>query len=195
MPWRKRGFILRKTKRKMQRIEANTSKGQEVFGGIKDDKTMPKCGPGKEAFAELPQYITEEEVRRVCSELGVRDWTSFHRDTVSQEEARRILHALDAKAMDIPVDVFRQGLEVELEHGIHFADPNVTDNHPLLTARIVLAHLKETMDCYARLEVAEIEGDLLKAVLRKDLEEIGAKFSKLVEAKATLNEMVARQLS
>ncbi len=23
----------------------------------------------------LPQYVTEEEVQRVCRELGIRDWT------------------------------------------------------------------------------------------------------------------------
>jgi hypothetical protein len=34
----------------------------------------------------------------------------------------------------------------------------------LLTGKIVLAHLKETLDYYLRLEVAELEGDILKAL-------------------------------
>lgn len=28
---------------------------------------------------------------------------------------------------------FRDGLEVELEHGLAFSDANVTNNHPILT--------------------------------------------------------------
>ena len=26
---------------------------------------------------KLPQYITNEEVRKVCKELGIRDWTKL----------------------------------------------------------------------------------------------------------------------
>jgi len=26
---------------------------------------------------EIPEYITKEEVRRVCGELGIRDWTQL----------------------------------------------------------------------------------------------------------------------
>ena len=141
-----------------------------------------------------PEYVTTEEVMRVCQELGISDWTSLQTAQVPEEEAKRILDALDVKGMNIPVDVFRQGLEVELEHGTRFADANVTNNHPLLTGKIVLAHLKETMDYYARLEVAEIEGDLLKAVLGKNPDKITAKYLKLVEAQAVLNHVVAQQL-
>jgi len=58
----------------------------------------------------------------------------------------------------------------------------VTNNHPILTGKIVLAHLKETMDYYRRIDVAEMEGDLLKAVLSKNLEKIESKYKKLIEA-------------
>jgi len=34
---------------------------------------------------------------------------------------------------------------VELEHGTRFKDANVTNNHPLLTGKIVFAHLKESL--------------------------------------------------
>jgi Protein of unknown function (DUF5661) len=60
------------------------------------------------------------------------------------------------------------GLEDELEHGLAFSDANVTNNHPILTGKIVLAHLKETLDAYVRLRVTEIEGDMLKALNGKD---------------------------
>jgi hypothetical protein len=52
--------------------------------------------------------------------------------------------------MKIPLEDFRVGLDVELEHGTRFKDANVTNNHPLLTGKIVLAHLKETMDYIIR---------------------------------------------
>jgi len=96
--------------------------------------------------------------------------------------------------MPIPLDNFRMGLEVELEHGTRFKDANVTNNHPILTGKIVLAHLKETMDYYRRIDVAELEGDLLKAVLSGNLAKITSKYKKLLEAQKALNEAVAEQL-
>lgn len=51
------------------------------------------------------------------------------------------------------------------------------------------------MDYYERIEVAEIEGDLLKAVLLKNIEKIGSKYKKLIEAQKTLNQSVAEQLN
>ncbi len=56
------------------------------------------------------------------------------------------------------------------------------------------AHLKETMDYYRRLDVAEVEGDLLKAVLSGNVDKITAKYRKLIEVQKALNEAVAAQL-
>ena len=44
---------------------------------------------------------------------------------------------------------------------MQFKDANVTNNHPLLTGLIVLAHFKESLDYYKLFEVAELEGDLV----------------------------------
>ena len=86
------------------------------------------------------------------------------------------------------------GLEVELEHGTRFKDANVTNNHPILTGKIVLAHLKETMDYYRRIDVAEVEGDLLKAILSGNVDKITAKYKKLISVQKALNDAVADQL-
>jgi len=143
---------------------------------------------------KLPEYISKEEVKRICKGLGFRDWSTMKEATVTDEEASEILRAVNVKGIDIPTEDFRQGLEVELEHGIRYDDANVTNNHPILTGMIVLAHLKETMDYYKRLEVAEIEGDLLKAVLSKDLRKIESKYRKLIEAQGLLSKTVSDQL-
>ena len=142
----------------------------------------------------LPEYITVEEVKRVCREIGLRDWSEIKDPSVSEEEASTILNIANTKRMNIPLEVFRRGLEVELEHGTRFEDANVTNNHPILTGRIVIAHLKETMDYYERIDVAEIEGDLLKAILSRNIEKIESKYKKLIEAKNLLNQAVANQL-
>ena len=55
-------------------------------------------------------------------------------------------------------------LAVELEHG-RDRGTNVTMNHPLLTALVVLAHLTEDRLYYARLYVMEAEGELFNAQL------------------------------
>ena len=72
------------------------------------------------------------------------------------------------------------------EHGTRYKEANVTNNHPLLTGKIVVAHLKESMDYYQRLDVAEIEGDLLKAFVAKNLAKAAIKYKKLLQAKRAL---------
>ena len=142
---------------------------------------------------KIPQYVTVYEVKRVCKELGLKDWMKIKKPNVSEKEARVILKIVNVKKMPIALEDFRVGLGVELEHGTMFDDANVTNNHPLLTGMIVLAHMKETLDYYQRLDVAEIEGDLLKAVLAKDLNKILVKYKKLIKAQAALNKVVLVQ--
>lgn len=132
-------------------------------------------------------FIPKEEVQRVCQELGIRDWTKLADTRVDIEEARIIQSAVGSEALQIPVEWFQQGLEVELEHGLQFPDANVTNNHPILTGKIVLAHLKEMLDYYLRLEVAELEGDLLKAYKKGDAEKLARIYKKLVRARAELS--------
>jgi hypothetical protein len=143
---------------------------------------------------KLKQYITVDEVKKVCSEIGLRDWSEITDPTVSKEEAAKILNIVNTKGMNIPVETFRKGLEVELEHGTRFEDANVTNNHPVLTGMIVIAHLKETMDYYQRIDVAEMEGDLLKAILSRNIGKVESKYKKLIEAQNLLSQTVAEQL-
>jgi len=135
---------------------------------------------------KLPDYITVDEVKRVCKELGIRDWTALKKPAVTAEEARKILAEVNVTGMPIVLDDFRAGLEVELEHGTVFSDANVTNNHPLLTGKIVMAHMKESLDYYQRLDVAEIEGDMAKAAEKGDAARLLAKYRKLVLAKLEL---------
>ena len=143
---------------------------------------------------KIPQYVTVSEVKRVCKELGLRDWTKIKEPKVTAKEASIILKVVNVKKMGIALEEFRMGLEVELEHGTMFEDANVTNNHPVLTGMIVLAHMKETLDYYERLDVAEVEGDLLKAVLSRNLNKIETKYQKLIKAQASLNKAVSSQL-
>ena len=142
----------------------------------------------------LPEYVTAKEVGRVCAEIGLDDWSKRKEAVVSTKEASKILAIVNTEGMVIPLEDFRMGLEVELEHGTRFSDANVTNNHPILTGKIVIAHLKETMDYYRRIDVAEMEGDLLKAILAGNLEKIKSKYKKLIAAQKALNEAVASQL-
>lgn len=143
---------------------------------------------------KIPEYVTAEEVKRVCDDLGFNDWSNLKEPTVTQEEAKIILSIVNTKGMDVPLEDFHQGLEVELEHGTRYEDANITNNHPILTGKIVLAHLKETMDYYKRIDVAEIEGDLLKAILSKNIEKVESKYKKLIEAQKVLNDALEKQI-
>jgi hypothetical protein len=150
--------------------------------------------PDKENYMQLPEYITKEEVQKICREIKISDWTKIKEPKVSPEEAGIVLKIVNVEGMDIPLEDFRRGLEVELEHGTMFNDANVTNNHPVLTGKIVLAHLKETMDYYVRLEVAELEGDLLKAMRKGDLAKAQKKYQSLVAARQELAEAEMKQI-
>lgn len=142
----------------------------------------------------IPEYITKEEVQRVCRELGFRDWTQLTEANMLPAEAEALQRLVGGEALQIPVEKFAHGLEVELEHGITFSDANVTNNHPVLTARIVLAHLKEMLDYYSRLEVAELEGDMLKASLAGDHQKLAAKYRAWVTARQELAQWEAERV-
>jgi hypothetical protein len=77
---------------------------------------------------------TSDEARRIGDEIGV-DWDRFD------------------------LEQFRLGMDVELEHGSHDPQTNVTGDDPILTGKIALAHMKEFPDYYERLERMEAEAE------------------------------------
>jgi hypothetical protein len=78
--------------------------------------------------------FTADQARRVGEQIGI-DWASVRFD----------------------VEQFRRGMEVELEHGLHDLLTNVTDDDPVVTGKIALAHLNEFADYYTRLDRMEEE--------------------------------------
>jgi hypothetical protein len=82
----------------------------------------------------VEKHFTTQEAREIGEELGI-DWTRFD------------------------VEQFRMGLDVELEHGLIDPRTNVTDDDPILTGKIALAHLNEFSDYYTRLYEMEEEAE------------------------------------
>ena len=78
------------------------------------------------------RHFTEAEARTIGKTIGI-DWV----------------------ASPFKLEEFRMGLEVELEHGAHDPETDVTHDDPLLTGKIAWAHLKELPDYYTRLAVME----------------------------------------
>lgn len=78
---------------------------------------------------------------------------------VSTEEAREIGERLGLDWSRFDVEQFRMGMEVELEHGTADPPTNVTDDDPLVTGKIALAHLNEFPDYYTRLKQMESEAE------------------------------------
>ena len=116
---------------------------------------------------KLPDYVTKDEVKRVCKELGIRNWAALKKVVPRVKEAIKIKAAIGTPGIRIGAKDFRDGLEVELEHGTKYPEANVTNNHPALTGKIVIAHLKEALDYYRRLEIMELEIDIHKALSQK----------------------------
>ena len=75
----------------------------------------------------------------------------------SKKEAQEIGSKLGIDWSKVDLDEFVMGLSVELEHGSRDPRTNVTDDEPLLTGKIALAHLNELPDYYTRLKKMEHE--------------------------------------
>lgn len=80
------------------------------------------------------KHFTDEQAKEIGSQLGIK-WEKFD------------------------VDQFRRGMDVELEHGTIDAHTNVSNDNPLTTGKIALAHLNEFPDYYDRLEEMEKEAE------------------------------------
>ncbi len=81
--------------------------------------------------------------------------------TFSIDQARAIGEriGIDWSTSRFEVEQFRMGLGVELEHGRHDAETNVTDDDELTTGKIARAHLNEFPDYYTRLAKMEAEAE------------------------------------
>lgn len=77
----------------------------------------------------------------------------------SKEQAKQIGEKLGIKWNKFDVEQFRRGMDVELEHGTENSITNVTDDDPLTTGKIALAHLNEFPDYYTRLDKMEKEAE------------------------------------
>ncbi len=77
----------------------------------------------------------------------------------SEQEAMDIGARLGIDWQQVGLEEFRMGLAVELEHGTHDPETNVTDDDELLTGKIALAHLREFPDYYTRLKKLEHEAE------------------------------------
>jgi hypothetical protein len=82
------------------------------------------------------RHFTADEARAAGERIGI-DWTSSPFD----------------------VEQFRTGMDVELEHGTHDLETNVTDDNVDITAKIARAHLNEFPDYYTRLSRMEAEAE------------------------------------
>jgi len=75
------------------------------------------------------------------------------------EEAKEVGESLGVNWSKFDVEQFRMGMDVELEHGLHDIETNVTNDDPITTGKIALAHLNEFPDYYTRLYKMEEEAD------------------------------------
>lgn len=85
--------------------------------------------------------------------------------TYSHDEAADIATRLgiDFTAVGFGLDQFQAGLNIEAEHGGADASTNVTDDDPLTTGKIALAHLNEMPDYYTRLKSMEAQAEAPQA--------------------------------
>ncbi len=110
--------------------------------------------------SKLGELAAVEKYRDIIA--GIPD--RYHRDMVFEILTDELKHShkydyilylnLENK---FDIEQFRMGLDVELEHGRRSPLTNVTNDNPILTGKIALAHLREFPDYYTRLKKLEKE--------------------------------------
>ena len=86
--------------------------------------------------------------------------TVFTKFDTAEAESIAAEIGIDWKIVPFDVEQFRMGLEVELEHGAHDPETDVTHDDPIVTGKIAWAHLKELPDYYTRLAAMEAEAEI-----------------------------------
>jgi rubrerythrin len=102
----------------------------------------------------LTHVMIYEDIIKLCNKNEIRQpKTSFTID-----EASKIAKSLgiDFTKEKFDLNQFKTGLDVELEHGTINPTTNVTNDDPILTGKIALAHLNELPDYYVQLSKLEI---------------------------------------
>lgn len=89
------------------------------------------------------------------------------KNTFTLDEAKVIGEQLGIDWSKFDVEQFRMGMDVELEHGLINPITNVTNDNPLMTGKIALAHLNELPDYYTRLAKMEQEGEAILEQAKK----------------------------
>ena len=69
-------------------------------------------------MTDTKKHFTPEQAKEIGEQIGI-DWSKWD------------------------VEQFRRGMDVELEHGTVDPNTNVTDDDPLTTGKVALAHLNE----------------------------------------------------
>ena len=77
----------------------------------------------------------------------------------TREEAKKIGEKLGINWSKWNIEQFRMGLDVELEHGTISPKTNITNDNPIMTGKIALAHLNEFPDYYTRLSRLEKQAE------------------------------------
>lgn len=67
---------------------------------------------------------------------------------ISLEQAVNLLNELNISLDKFSIKDFMIGYEIELEHGTKFPKTNVTNDDPIITSKIALAHLYEYPNYY-----------------------------------------------
>lgn len=97
---------------------------------------------------------------------------------ITSKQAKEIGDDLNVDWDKIPLDEFTAGINHEMEHGTKDKQTNITNDDPVWTAKIALAHLKQSNDYYSDLSEMESE-DVKQHKINKALEVLLIKGKKL----------------
>ena len=112
-----------------------------------------------------------------------------HRKEFTKEEAAKVLEDMGLTEQ-YDANEFFMGINVELEHGKVNESTNLTNDDPILTAKIALAHLNEIDDYYTRLKIMEDEAKKEKTNKESSVKDLDKIVHEAVRNADSVNEKI-----
>lgn len=85
----------------------------------------------------------------------------------TENDAKKVAELLNVDFMNFSIEDLLFGMNEELEHGTNYVDTNITNDNPIITAKIALAHLNVYPNYYNK----EYGLPNLEKILREKLAE------------------------
>jgi hypothetical protein len=107
----------------------------------------------------IKKKLTNRKSKSIKRKSTNRKKSTKTKKIITKEQAKKLGKLFKINFKVVPFNEFLFGLNVELEHGTINKKTNVSDDDPIITSKISLAHLEEDPRYYYHLKKMELKSE------------------------------------